>query len=49
MSDGQVEASYREIIFHNDDETPIDFVVSLLHAVFKKQRGRRVQICRRHQ
>jgi ATP-dependent Clp protease adapter protein ClpS len=39
MSDGQVEASFREIIFHNDDETPLDFVVSLLHAVFKKQRA----------
>ena len=37
MSDGQVEAGYREIVFHNDDETPLPFVVELLHAVFKKQ------------
>jgi len=37
MSDGQVEASYREIIFHNDDETPLQFVIELLHSVFQKQ------------
>src|SRR6476660_8866537 len=37
MSDGQVEASNREIIFHNDHETPLQFVIELLHAVFKKQ------------
>ena len=37
MSDGQVETSYREIIFHNDDETPLEFVVELLRMVFKKQ------------
>jgi ATP-dependent Clp protease adapter protein ClpS len=37
MSDGQVEASFREIIFHNDHETPLQFVIELLHSVFKKQ------------
>src|SRR6266571_5083191 len=36
MSDGQVETSYREILFHNDDETPLQFVVGLIHSVFKK-------------
>ena len=37
MSNVQVEASYREIIFHHDDETPLQFVIELLHSVFKKQ------------
>src|SRR5882724_8319335 len=37
MSDGQVEASYREIIFHNDHETPLQFVIELLHSAFQKQ------------
>src|SRR6476659_3701141 len=37
MSDGQIEASYREIVFHDDDGTPESFVVELLHAVFGKQ------------
>ncbi len=37
MSDIQAEASHLEIIFHNDDETPVDFVIDLLHSVFKKQ------------
>jgi ATP-dependent Clp protease adapter protein ClpS len=32
-----VEATYREIIFHDDDETPVEFVIELLHSVFKKQ------------
>jgi ATP-dependent Clp protease adapter protein ClpS len=37
MSDVQAEASHLEIIFHNDDETPVDVVVDLLHSLFKKQ------------
>jgi ATP-dependent Clp protease adapter protein ClpS len=37
MSDGQVQASYREIVFHDDDGTPVPFVIELLHAVFGKQ------------
>jgi ATP-dependent Clp protease adapter protein ClpS len=37
MSDVEAEASHLEIIFHDDDETPIEFVIELLHSVFKKQ------------
>ena len=37
MSDGQIETSYREIVFHDDDNTPAPFVIELLHSVFGKQ------------
>jgi ATP-dependent Clp protease adapter protein ClpS len=37
MSDVEAEAGHLEIIFHDDDETPIEFVIELLHSVFKKQ------------
>ena len=37
MSDVQAEAGHLEIIFHDDDETPVEFVIELLHSVFKKQ------------
>jgi ATP-dependent Clp protease adapter protein ClpS len=37
MSDVLAEAGHLEIIFHNDDETPVDFVIDLLHSLFKKQ------------
>src|SRR4029078_8954068 len=37
MSDGQVQASYREIVFYDDDGTPVPLVIELLHAVFGKQ------------
>src|SRR5882672_9299663 len=37
MSDVEAEASHLEIIFHDDDETPVEFVIELLHSVFKKQ------------
>jgi ATP-dependent Clp protease adapter protein ClpS len=37
MSNVQAEASYREILFHHDDETPLQFLIELLHSVFKKQ------------
>jgi ATP-dependent Clp protease adapter protein ClpS len=36
MSETKAEANHREIIFHHDDETPLDFVLELLHSVFKK-------------
>jgi ATP-dependent Clp protease adapter protein ClpS len=36
MSETKAEAKYREIIFHDDTETPIDFVVEIVHTVFKK-------------
>jgi ATP-dependent Clp protease adapter protein ClpS len=36
MSDVKAAASHREIIFHDDTETPIDFVVEIVHTVFKK-------------
>jgi ATP-dependent Clp protease adapter protein ClpS len=37
MSDVQAKVSHLEVIFHNDDETPVEFVIELLHSVFKKQ------------
>ena len=37
MSDVQAEAGHLEIIFHDDEETPVEFVVELLHSLFKKQ------------
>ena len=32
----QGRASHREIVFHYDDETPIDFLVDLFGQVFRK-------------
>ena len=37
MSDVQAELGHLEVIFHNDDKTPLEFVIELLHSVFKKQ------------
>src|SRR6266404_4552585 len=37
MSDVLAEAGHLEVIFHDDDKTPLQFVVELLHSVFKKQ------------
>jgi ATP-dependent Clp protease adapter protein ClpS len=37
MSDVQADIRHREIIFHDDHETPPSFVAELLHSVFKKQ------------
>src|ERR1700730_1135483 len=37
MSDVQAKVSHLDIIFHDDDETPTEFVIELLHSVFKKQ------------
>jgi ATP-dependent Clp protease adapter protein ClpS len=37
MSDVQAEAGHLQVIFHDDDETPVEFVIELLHSVFKKQ------------
>jgi ATP-dependent Clp protease adapter protein ClpS len=37
MSDGQIDTGYREIVFHDDDNTPASFVIELLHSVFGKQ------------
>ena len=37
MHDIDAEADRLEIIFHNDDETPLQFVLELLHSVFEKQ------------
>jgi ATP-dependent Clp protease adapter protein ClpS len=39
MSDTQAEAGYLQVIFHSDDETPLEFLVELLHSVFKKPFG----------
>jgi ATP-dependent Clp protease adapter protein ClpS len=37
MSDVQAEPGHLEVIFHNDDKTPVQFVIELVHSVFKKQ------------
>jgi ATP-dependent Clp protease adapter protein ClpS len=37
MHDVHAEASHLRITFHDDDETPLEFVIELLHSVFKKQ------------
>lgn len=36
MSDVQADADLLQVIVHDDDETPEEFVIDLLHAVFKK-------------
>jgi ATP-dependent Clp protease adapter protein ClpS len=36
MSDVQAEAGHLQVILHSDDETPLEFVVEVLHSVFKK-------------
>lgn len=33
-----------EVLFHNDDETTMDFVVMLLMKVFAKQQGEAIQL-----
>jgi ATP-dependent Clp protease adapter protein ClpS len=37
MSDVEAAARHREIIFHDDDKTPLNFLLELLHSVFRKQ------------
>src|SRR3981081_327692 len=37
MSDVQAEAGHLQITFHDDDETPMEFVIELLHSLFNKQ------------
>jgi ATP-dependent Clp protease adapter protein ClpS len=36
MSDIHADAGYLQVTFHDDDETPLEFVIELLHSVFKK-------------
>src|ERR1700736_5378460 len=37
MHDVHAEAGYLQVTVHNDNETPIVFVIELLHSVFKKK------------
>ncbi len=37
MHDVQAETDHLRIIFHDDDDTPQEFVIDLLHSVFEKQ------------
>lgn len=39
MSDTQAEAGYLQVIFHSDDETPLELLVELLLSVFRKPLG----------
>jgi ATP-dependent Clp protease adapter protein ClpS len=36
MSDVHAEAGHLQVIFHDDDETPMEFVIDLLHSIFDK-------------
>src|SRR5258708_12112803 len=36
MSDVHAEAGHLQVIFHDDDDPPMEFVVEVLHSVFKK-------------
>jgi ATP-dependent Clp protease adapter protein ClpS len=36
MNDVHADAGYLQVTFHDDDETPLEFVIELLHSVFKK-------------
>jgi ATP-dependent Clp protease adapter protein ClpS len=36
MSDVHAGASQIQVILHNDEDTPMEFVIELLHSVFKK-------------
>ena len=36
MRDVQAEAAYLQLVFHDDDETPRDFVVDLIRSVFSQ-------------
>ena len=36
MSDVHADANHVQIIFHDDDDTPVEFVIDLLHTVFDK-------------
>jgi ATP-dependent Clp protease adapter protein ClpS len=36
MHDVQAEAAYLQVVFHDDDETPRDFVVDLVRSVFSQ-------------
>jgi ATP-dependent Clp protease adapter protein ClpS len=36
MRDVDAEASHLRIVFHNDDDTPVEFIIELVHSVFKK-------------
>ena len=37
MSDVRAKADHLQVIFYHDHETPLQFLVELLHSVFKKQ------------
>jgi ATP-dependent Clp protease adapter protein ClpS len=44
MCDVHAEAGDLQVIFHNDDETPKEFVIELLHSVFKQPIGDAAQL-----
>jgi ATP-dependent Clp protease adapter protein ClpS len=44
MSDVPAEAGHLQVIFHNDDATPVEFVIELLHSVFKKPVADAIQL-----
>jgi ATP-dependent Clp protease adapter protein ClpS len=51
MRDVQADAGHLEVIFHDDDETPLQFVIELLRSVFTKQAAdalRFTEAIRRH-
>jgi ATP-dependent Clp protease adapter protein ClpS len=46
MHDGQPEAAYLQIVFHDDDETPRDFVVDLVRSVFSQSAAAARAFCK---
>jgi ATP-dependent Clp protease adapter protein ClpS len=36
MSDLHAEAGHLQLILHDDDQTPLEFVIDLLHSLFNK-------------
>ena len=36
MSDVHAEAGHLQLVFHDDEETPLEFVIELLHSLFNK-------------
>src|ERR1700687_3505492 len=47
MSDVQSAPPYFQVIFHNDDETPMEFVIELLQSVFNKSTAAAIRFAER--
>jgi ATP-dependent Clp protease adapter protein ClpS len=45
MRDVQAESAYLQLVFHDDDETPRDFVIDLARSVFSQAGDAAVALC----